>query len=155
MGVWVFLHTDSLVTLSAIHNFRTKDAGEEGKLFFPPFCFTSASAGTGSWTCISPCPAEHVNTEAQTQALLAVGSPVDQLADEEKVCLHCWRLVFAARPEHRIVTGGNLHTTHIPECKTLLSALCVLPAWQGKVTAPSSAPKAGKTPVTLLKATTG
>lgn len=88
MGIWVFLHTGSLVTLSAIHNFRTKDAGEEGKLVFPPFCFTSASAGTGSWTCISPSPAEHVNTEAQTQALLSVGSTVDQLGDKEKVCLH-------------------------------------------------------------------
>lgn len=82
MGVWVFIHTGSLVTLSAIHNFRTKDAGEEGKLVFPPFCFTSASAGTGSWTCILP--------KAQTQALLAVGSTVHQLGDEVKVCLHCW-----------------------------------------------------------------
>lgn len=37
----VFLHTGSLITLSAIHDFMTKDAEkvpeEERKLFFPSF----------------------------------------------------------------------------------------------------------------------
>lgn len=115
--------------------------------FFPPFCFTRASAGTSSWTCISPCPAEHVNTEAQTQAVLSA----DLLGDEEKVCLRCWHLVFAVCPEHRTATGVNLHTTHFPDCNILLPALCAMPGWQGKVTAPSSVPKVGKAPATLLK----
>lgn len=65
--------------------------------------------------------------------------------------LHCWRLVSAACPEHRMATGVNLYTTHLPECKILLPALCAIPGWQGNVTAPSSAPQAGKAPVTLLK----
>lgn len=74
-----------------------------------------------------------------------------QLGDEEKVCLHCCHLVFASHPEHRMVTGVNLHTTHLPECKTLPPALRATPGWQGKVTAPSSA----KGSCDSAKATTG
>lgn len=54
-------------------------------------------------------------------------------------------------PEHRTARGVNLHTTHLPKCQILLPALCARPRWQGKVTAPSFAPGAGKAPVTLLK----
>lgn len=49
---------------------------EEGDFFFPllPFDLNS-SAGTGSWTCISPCSAaaDCDNIEAQTQAVAVWG----------------------------------------------------------------------------------
>lgn len=60
---------------------------------------------------------------------------------------------ICSMPRAQDGTGVTLHTTHIPECKIFLPALCAFPGWQGKVTPPISAPKAGKAPVTLLKAT--